>query len=59
MSGTKLCILMLLITCFKLVYNISVLNESNIFSNFKKWPKFEHFAKIEHKIADQISKYLK
>ena len=50
---TKLYILILQITYFKMIYNMSKLDEAEIF--FEKRPKFDIFAKFVHKIAK--SKY--
>ena len=54
-SRNKLYVLILHITFFKMIYNISKFQEFEFFSNFKKWPKFDNFPKIAHKIAK--SKY--
>ena len=42
-SRNKLYIWNLQITCFKMIYNMFIFWEFEIFSNFQKWPKFRLF----------------
>ena len=42
-SRNKLYIWNLQITCFKMIYNMFIFWEFEIFSNFRKWPKFRLF----------------
>ena len=50
-SRNKLHIWNLQISRFKMMYNMFVFYEFEIFSNFRKWPKFRLFRENAHKIA--------
>ena len=56
-SRNKLYIFSLHITCFKMIYNMFMFYEFDIFSNSWKWPKFRQFPEnLEIKI---LCRYLK
>ena len=46
--------LFLRVVAFRMIHKMSIFCKFRIFSNLKKWPKYDHLANIDQDIAKSI-----